>query len=206
MSDLIVASVEHRFSLANKLPETIKLLTDNGTFYVAHDTKDFGKGFRLEPRATPVESLQPSGMDETFVCTWVPLFTVTPAKSVVHKRLIRLDSRLRWNDDFGVFRAVHLVFESELCFYCIKVGPRSHSRKFWQGGLDMFQSPKIEEICQLVEYACVQKNPPLTAEQVEKFTFLVDVDAIEQRFKALSYPKEKLNNYRLMPVGSCSLR
>jgi hypothetical protein len=40
---------------------------------------------------------------------WISLFTVTHAKAVVHKRLIRLDSHFRGNDDFRVFRDVHLT-------------------------------------------------------------------------------------------------
>ncbi len=68
--DLIVASVEHRFGLVNKLPETIEWLTDNGSCYIAHDTKAFAKGIGLEPRTTPVESPQSNGMAEAFVRTF----------------------------------------------------------------------------------------------------------------------------------------
>jgi putative transposase len=68
--DLMVASVEHRFGLVNKLPETIEWLTDNGSCYIAHDTKAFAKGIGLEPRTTPVESPQSNGMAEAFVRTF----------------------------------------------------------------------------------------------------------------------------------------
>jgi putative transposase len=68
--DLILASVEHRFGQVNRLPETIEWLSDNGSCYVASDTKAFAKDIGLEPRTTPIESPQSNGMAEAFVRTF----------------------------------------------------------------------------------------------------------------------------------------
>ena len=39
VQDLMVAAVEHRFGRVNRLPETIEWLTDNGSGYIAPDTR-----------------------------------------------------------------------------------------------------------------------------------------------------------------------
>jgi putative transposase len=51
------------------LPATIEWLTDNGSGYIAHDTKRFARDIGFEPRTTPVESPQSNGMAEAFVRT-----------------------------------------------------------------------------------------------------------------------------------------
>ena len=51
------------------LPETIEWLTDNGSGYIAHDTRRFARDIGFEPRTTPVESPQSNGMAEAFVRT-----------------------------------------------------------------------------------------------------------------------------------------
>lgn len=67
--DLMVAAVEHRFGKINRLPSTIEWLTDNGSGYIAHDTRRFAREIGLEPRTTPIESPQSNGMAEAFVRT-----------------------------------------------------------------------------------------------------------------------------------------
>lgn len=67
--DLMVAAVEHRFGPVDKVPETIEWLSDNGSGYIAHETKRFARDMGLEPRTTPVESPQSNGMAEAFVRT-----------------------------------------------------------------------------------------------------------------------------------------
>ena len=68
--DLMLAAVEHRFGLMNQLPETIEWLSDNGSCYVARDTRGFARDIGLEPRTTPIESPQSNGMAEAFVRTF----------------------------------------------------------------------------------------------------------------------------------------
>jgi len=54
--DLMVTAVEHRFRRISRLPERIEWLTDNGSGYVAHDTRRFARDIGFEPRTNPVES------------------------------------------------------------------------------------------------------------------------------------------------------
>jgi putative transposase len=58
--DLMVAAVEHRFG---------RWLSDNGSCYIAGDTRRFARDIGLEPRTTPIESPQSNGMAEAFVRT-----------------------------------------------------------------------------------------------------------------------------------------
>jgi len=67
--DLMVAAVEHRFGQVNCLPQTIEWLTDNGSGYIASETRRFAREIGLEPRTTPIESPQSNGMAEAFVRT-----------------------------------------------------------------------------------------------------------------------------------------
>ena len=67
--DLMITAVEHRFGPVNRLPETIEWLTDNGSGYIAHETRSFARDMGLEPRTTPVQSPQSNGMAEAFVRT-----------------------------------------------------------------------------------------------------------------------------------------
>ena len=60
--DLMVAAVEHRFGRINRLPVTIEWLSDNGSCYVAGDTRSFARDIGLEPITTPIESPQSNGM------------------------------------------------------------------------------------------------------------------------------------------------
>ena len=65
----MVASVESRFGQINRLPRTIEWLSDNGSGYIAKDTRAFAARSRLEPLTTPVTSPQSNGMAEAFVRT-----------------------------------------------------------------------------------------------------------------------------------------
>jgi putative transposase len=67
--DLMVAAVEHRFGRVNRLPVVIEWLSDNGSCYIAGNTRSFARDIGLEPRTTPIESPQSNGMAEAFVRT-----------------------------------------------------------------------------------------------------------------------------------------
>jgi putative transposase len=67
--DLMTVAVESRFGQVNRLPSTIEWLTDNGSGYVAGETRRFAREIGLEPLTTPVESPQSNGMAEAFVRT-----------------------------------------------------------------------------------------------------------------------------------------
>ena len=67
--DLMVEAVETRFGDA--LPNTpIEWLTDNGSPYVAHDTRSFAQQINLVPCTTAINSPQSNGMAESFVKTF----------------------------------------------------------------------------------------------------------------------------------------
>ena len=61
--------MEHRFGRVNRLPVTIEWLFDNGSCYIADNTRSFARHIGLEPRTTPIESPQSNGMAEAFVRT-----------------------------------------------------------------------------------------------------------------------------------------
>jgi putative transposase len=67
--DLMVEAVETRFG--NALPEqVIEWLTDNGSPYIARDTRSFAREINLEPLTTAIQSPQSNGMAEAFVKTF----------------------------------------------------------------------------------------------------------------------------------------
>jgi len=67
--DLMTVAVETRFGPVNRLPAVIEWLTDNGSGYIAHETRRFAREIGLEPLTTPIESPQSNGMAEAFVRT-----------------------------------------------------------------------------------------------------------------------------------------
>ena len=67
--DLMVEAIESRFG--NSLPaQPIEWLTDNGSPYIAHDTRTFAREIGLEPLTTAIRSPQSNGMAEAFVKTF----------------------------------------------------------------------------------------------------------------------------------------
>ena len=67
--DLMVAAAEHRFGRVNRLPQPIEWLSDNGSPYVARETRGFAREIGFVLRTTPFESPQGGGMAEAFVRT-----------------------------------------------------------------------------------------------------------------------------------------
>ena len=63
-------ALEHRFGAVDELPNVIEWLSDNGSCYIARDTRRFARDIGLEPRTTPLESPQSNGMAEAFVRTF----------------------------------------------------------------------------------------------------------------------------------------
>ena len=67
--DLMVESVERRFGLVNRLPAPVEWLSDNGSPYIAGDTRALARYIGLVPCTTPIQSPQSNGMAEAFVKT-----------------------------------------------------------------------------------------------------------------------------------------
>jgi len=67
--DLMVEAVESRFADAEPT-QPIEWLTDNGSAYIARDTRSFAREVGLEPLTTAIRSPQSNGMAEAFVKTF----------------------------------------------------------------------------------------------------------------------------------------
>src|SRR5215210_3481206 len=67
--DLMLEAVEKRFATA-RAPHAIEHLSDNGSPYLAKDTRDFAAALNLVPCFTPVRSPESNGMSEAFVKTF----------------------------------------------------------------------------------------------------------------------------------------
>ena len=68
--DLMIESVERRFGLVERLPVPIEWLSDNGSPYIAGETRKLAREIGLLPCTTPIESPQSNGMAEAFVKTF----------------------------------------------------------------------------------------------------------------------------------------
>jgi putative transposase len=69
INDLMMQAVENRFGMNHPPEQPVEWLTDNGSCYIAHETKAFAKVLGLKPVTTPVSSPQSNGMAESFVKT-----------------------------------------------------------------------------------------------------------------------------------------
>jgi putative transposase len=67
--DLMVEAVEARFGSTMPAPP-VEWLTDNGSPYIARDTRSFAREIGLEPLTTAIQSPQSNGMAEAFVKTF----------------------------------------------------------------------------------------------------------------------------------------
>jgi transposase InsO family protein len=67
--DMMLEAVEYRFGML-EAPAPIQWLSDNGSPYIAGDTREFARELGLVPLTTPIESPQSNGMAEAFVNTF----------------------------------------------------------------------------------------------------------------------------------------
>lgn len=66
--DMMLAAVEARFA-GHRAPHQVEMLSDNGSPYIARDTRIFARQLGLKPCFTPVKSPQSNGISEAFVNT-----------------------------------------------------------------------------------------------------------------------------------------
>jgi len=99
--DLMIESVERRFGLVEKLPQPIEWLSDNGSPYIAGDTRTLARYIGLVPCTTPIRSPQSNGMAEAFVKTFKRDYARVSAKPNAASVLRQLDS---W---FEHYNSVH---------------------------------------------------------------------------------------------------
>ena len=70
--EMLIEAVERRFGCVEAVPQghELEFLTDNGSAYIAHETRGVAKSLGLKPINTPVCSPQSNGMAESFVNTF----------------------------------------------------------------------------------------------------------------------------------------
>lgn len=64
--DMMLAAVEARFG-GHRAPHQVEMLSDNGSPYIAKDTRIFARRLGLKSCCTPVKSPQSNGISEAFV-------------------------------------------------------------------------------------------------------------------------------------------
>lgn len=67
--DMMLDAVEKRFGSV-RAPQPIEHLSDNGSPYIARETRNFASALNLVPCFTPVKSPESNGMSEAFVKTF----------------------------------------------------------------------------------------------------------------------------------------
>ena len=68
--DLMLDSVHRRFGDIDKVPPVLQWLSDNGSAYIAEDTREFAALLGLQMCTTPYRSPESNGMAEAFVKTF----------------------------------------------------------------------------------------------------------------------------------------
>lgn len=68
MRDIVLEAVETR-SGGMRAPVSVEMLSDNGSAYIARETRTFARQLGLKPCFTPVRSSQSNGISEAFVHT-----------------------------------------------------------------------------------------------------------------------------------------
>lgn len=81
--DMMLEAVEFRFG-GHRAPEQVEMLSDNGSPYIAKDTRIFARQLGLQPCYTPVKSPQSNGISEALVNTFKRDYVnVTPLPDAV---------------------------------------------------------------------------------------------------------------------------
>ena len=70
--EMLIEAVENRFAAVEAVPagHLLQFLSDNGSAYIAHETRRIARSLGLTPVNTPVCSPQSNGMAESFVNTF----------------------------------------------------------------------------------------------------------------------------------------
>jgi len=96
--DLMVDCIEQRFGVGQVLPKPIEWLTDNGSPYIARDTRAFAQELGFDVCRTPIQSPQSNGMAEAFVKTFKRDYVdVNPQPNA----MTTMTTLARWFDDYN---------------------------------------------------------------------------------------------------------
>jgi transposase InsO family protein len=96
--DLMVQSIEYRFGSVDKAPHPIEWLSDNGSCYTAHKTRQFAKELGLICCTTPVSSPQSNGMAEAFIKTFKRDYVYIHDRPDAKTVMVMLS---RWFEDYN---------------------------------------------------------------------------------------------------------
>lgn len=96
--DLMTQTMEYRFGSVNQLPHKIEWLSDNGAYYLARETIQFGKCINLIPCSTPAYSPESNGMAEAFVKTFKRDYVYINDRPDVRTVLAQL---VQWFEDYN---------------------------------------------------------------------------------------------------------
>jgi putative transposase len=89
--EMLIEAVEKRFGAVEAMPtgHLLQFLSDNGSAYIAHETRRIARSLGLTPVNTPVCSPQSNGMAESFVNTfkrdYVSRMNLTDAATVMEQ-------------------------------------------------------------------------------------------------------------------------
>ena len=104
----MVQAVETRFG--DTLPaQPIQWLTDNGSCYVASETRRFARGIGLEPVTTAISSPQSNGMAESFVKTFKRDYVARMDRSDAYTVLRQLDAAFTHYNEVHPHRALRML-------------------------------------------------------------------------------------------------
>ncbi len=104
--DLMVESVERRFGLADRSPEGVEWPSDNGSPYVAVQTRALARDIGLAPCTTPIESPRSNGMAEALVKTFERDHAAISHRPDAVTVLARLPARFADYDDSHPHKAL----------------------------------------------------------------------------------------------------
>ncbi len=96
--DLMVSSIESRFSRATTLPFKLQWLSDNGPAYVARETIHFGRNIGFEMCTTAPYSPESNGMAEAFVKTFKRDYAYISDLSSARRVMEQLEE---WFEDYN---------------------------------------------------------------------------------------------------------
>ena len=95
--EMLIEAVEKRFGAVEAVPtdHRLQFLSDNGSAYIAYETRHIARSLGLTPVNTPVCSPQSNGMAESFVNTFkrasVSRMDLTDAMTFKRPRFVDVD-------------------------------------------------------------------------------------------------------------------
>jgi transposase InsO family protein len=96
--DLMAESVEERFGKVESVPHKLEWLSDNGSIYTAHKTRQFAEALGLVACTTPAYSPESNGLAEAFVKTFKRDYVRVHDIETAEEVLLQLH---KWFEDYN---------------------------------------------------------------------------------------------------------